>query len=77
MSAAGRRLGRWSSASQDEFEAELVVRLALLGIGKDFVGLRALLEFLGRFGVILVLVGVEFQGRLPREGTTRLVKQVL
>lgn len=54
-------LGWGLVAAEEEFEAVLVVDLALLGVGEDFVRLRAFLELLGGLGVVLVLVGVVFQ----------------
>jgi hypothetical protein len=57
--------GRGGTAAEEELEAILVVDLALLRVGQDFVSLGALLEFLGSAGVVLVLVGVPLQSRFP------------
>jgi hypothetical protein len=48
----------WNAAAEDELEAELVIGLAFLWIGKDLICLRNLLELLDGFRVVLVLVGV-------------------
>lgn len=57
------RPGRWgfSAAAQEEFEAILIVDFAFLRVGEDFVGLRYLFEFLGRVGVVGILIGVVFE----------------
>jgi hypothetical protein len=64
IAALGTR-GRGGAAAEEELEAILVVDLALLRVGQDFVSLGALLEFLGSAGVVLVLVGVPLQSRFP------------
>jgi hypothetical protein len=56
--ATSARLGLCRSATQEELQPILIVDLALLGIGEDFVGLRTFFEFLGSLIVIGVLVGV-------------------
>lgn len=74
--ATGAGLWGRSATPQDEFEPELVVCLAFLGIRENLICLGALLEFLSRIGIVLVLVGMEFQSRFPRVGGIKMVSKI-
>lgn len=65
VATAWATLRRCGTAAQEELETELIVGLALLGVGQNLVGLRALLELLGGIGIVFVLVGVPLQGSFP------------
>lgn len=63
---------RRCTASQQEFESVVVVGFALLGIGENFVGLRAFLELLSSSGIVRVLVGVILEGHFSIEDVSKL-----
>lgn len=49
---------------QHVLQPDLVIQLPLVHIGEDLVCLGDFLELLGRGGIVLVLVGVPFEGGL-------------